>query len=242
MDPPPLNSARRLAAIDADDLAFAREFHGSQKIRNQRKQIRKPIRLGAQDQDGNVPTRKVLLVWQPFSMVTKISQPATRRRESTSPARFTLRALGPLALDTGLLSQDRVAEARSSRPFTVTSTFLNRFSHLGAGPIRRVLPWWQGVGRSGRCPKRISKPLIHRELRPNWVRSVISAFSPLVPPASGPCSLTVWLRSAASERAGHGRPLRHSPDGCRGEACLARGAPANSHPSRPSLLWKSLIG
>src|ERR1039457_5333118 len=66
MGPPPLNSGRRLAAIDGDDLAFARQFQGSQKVWNQRKQIRKPIRLGAKDQDGNVPTRKVLLVWQPL--------------------------------------------------------------------------------------------------------------------------------------------------------------------------------
>jgi len=110
MDPPPLNSARRLAAIDADDLAFAREFHGSQKIRNQRKQIRKPIRLGAQDQDGNVPTRKVLLVWQPFSMVTK-DLPAGYSSKRIHFAGKSSRCApwGRLPSDTGLLSQDRVA-------------------------------------------------------------------------------------------------------------------------------------
>jgi hypothetical protein len=124
----------------------------------------------------------------------------------------------------------------------ITSTFLNRFRHLGADPIRRVLPWWQVVGRSGRCPKRVSEPLIHRELRPNWVRFVILAFGPLGAPAPDPRSLTPWLRSAAPERAGHGRPLRHSPDGRRGEACRGRGPPANPRPPPPSLHWKSLIG
>ena len=34
-----------------------------------------------------------------------------------------------------------IARTRSSKPFSITSSFLNRFSHLCANPIRRVLPW-----------------------------------------------------------------------------------------------------
>jgi len=40
-----------------------------------------------------------------------------------------------------------------------------------------------GRSRSVRegCPKRVPMPLIHWELRPNWVRFVILAFGPLAP-------------------------------------------------------------
>jgi hypothetical protein len=44
-------------------------------------------------------------------------------------------------------------------------------------------------------------PLIHWELRPNWVCFVILAFGPLAP-GPDPCSLTIWLCSAADAVSG----------------------------------------
>ena len=54
--------------------------------------------------------------------------------------------------NTGIGARTGAARNRSSKPLWITSSFLNRFIHLRAGPIRRVLLWWQVVVRSRRCP------------------------------------------------------------------------------------------
>jgi hypothetical protein len=59
-------SAHRLAASDAANLALSRQFHSSQEVWNQWKEIRKPISLAAKDQNRDAPARQVLLVFQPL--------------------------------------------------------------------------------------------------------------------------------------------------------------------------------
>src|ERR1017187_4203611 len=85
--------------------------------------------------------------------------------------------------------------SKKETPLHLTSVSRTRFSLLRADPTRRVLLWWQVVVRSGSCPRRVSEPLIHWELRLNWVRFVILAFWPLGTPGPDPCSLTIWLCS-----------------------------------------------
>jgi len=120
----------------------------------------------------------------------------------TSPARFTLRALGPIALNTSLLSTG----PRCGSPVEQTF-FVHKFFPQPFQPLMRKSDWPRATLVAGRGPFGRMSGEGSRAVDSLGVASQLgsfrhSCFRPLGAPAPDPCSLTIWLCSAADARSG----------------------------------------